>query len=481
MMEKQDFDKHLMALPDDGGQTELLQENQASVRLARVALVGRPNVGKSTLFNVLTRTRASIVSDMAGLTRDRNYGKAKLGDRWCQVIDTGGLLREEEAEIDYRVDSQARQAVEEADVVVFLVDAKEGLTVSDEAIARELRHSRKPVILAVNKTDFADPDVLLSDFYALGFAHILAIAAEHRRGVAQLGRLVVTLLEALPVSQFELQPDEMAEPSEQGIALAIIGKPNAGKSTLINRLIGEERLVASPVAGTTRDAVSVPYQDQDGEVFTLIDTAGIRRKARVSDKVEKFSIVKTLEAVDKANVVLLMLDAHEGVSDQDAHLLGEIIKRGRGLIIAINKWDHLDEESREQVKEQYARKLKFVDYAEVFFISALHGSNIRRLLPAVKRVYQSAMAEISTSKLTDALLLAYRKHQPPLVSGHAIKLQYAHQGGKNPPHIIIHGTRTSNVPASYEQYLSKFFRKHFDLLGTPVRISFRDKHNPYSQ
>ena len=416
---------------------------------------------------------------MPGLTRDRQYGEAKLGNLTCRVIDTGGLLREEESEIDFRVDHQARTAIEEADVVIFVVDGRDGLTAVDEQIAHELRRMVKPVILAVNKTDFADPDVILADFYALGMQPVIAIAAEHRRGTAKLGHMVADIIAELPEEQFLLAEDEAALPAAEGIALAIVGRPNAGKSTLINRLIGEERLVASPVAGTTRDAIDVPYVDSDGEVFTLIDTAGIRRKARVADKVEKFSIVKTLEAIERANVVVLMLDAHEGVTDQDAHLLGEIVRRGRALIIAINKWDHLDEEQKEAVKTQFERKLRFVDYAEVFYISALHGSNIRRLLPAVKRVYQAAMAELSTNRLTEALELAYRRHQPPLVNGYAIKLQYAHQGGRNPPHIIIHGSRTTNVPASYEQYLSKFFRNYFELEGTPVRISFRDKRNPY--
>lgn len=448
-------------------------------RLPLVALVGRPNVGKSTLFNAFTRSRDSLVSDLPGLTRDRQYGHAKLGGVAVRVVDTGGLLREEERDIDFRVDHQARAAIEEADVVIFVVDGRDGLNVVDEQIAQELRRLPKPVILAVNKADFADPDIILADFYALGMQPILAIAAEHRRGTAKLGQMVADLLADMPDEQFLLDEDEAPLPENEGIALAIVGRPNTGKSTLINRLIGEERLVASPVAGTTRDAIDVPYVDGDGDVFTLIDTAGIRRKARVSDKVEKFSIVKTLEAIERANVVILMLDAQEGITDQDAHLLGEIVRRGRALIIAVNKWDHLDEEHKESIRAQFERKLRFVDYAQVFYISALHGSNIRKLLPAVKGVYQSAMRELSTNKLTEALELAYRRHQPPLVNGYAIKLQYAHQGGRNPPHIIIHGSRTTNVPASYEQYLAKFFRKYFQLEGTPVRISFRDKHNPY--
>lgn len=459
-----------------------MENQEIQTRKPVVALVGRPNVGKSTLFNTLTRTRSSIVSDMPGLTRDRNYGTAMLGEIECRLIDTGGLLREEEEEIDFRVDNQARQAVEEADIVVFVLDGKDGLTSIDEKIAQELRCTKKPVLVAVNKTDFADPDIILADFYQLGFPKIIAIAAEHRRGINILGKTIVEMVETLPQEQFYLKEDEtIADETliDQGIQLAVLGRPNAGKSTLLNRLIGEERLVASPVAGTTRDAIAIPYTDIDGTLFTLIDTAGIRRKARVNDKVEKFSIVKALEAVERANVVILVLDAHEGVSEQDAHLLGEITRRGRGLIIAVNKWDHLSNDEREDIKLQFERKLHFVDYAEVFYISALHGSNIRRLLPAVKRVYECAMAEVSTNKWTEALQLAYRRHQPPLVNGHAIKLQYAHQGGKNPPHVIIHGSRTTNVPDSYTIYLSKFFRRYFELHGTPIRISYRDKFNPY--
>ena len=451
-----------------------------TLRKPLVALVGRPNVGKSTLFNALTRSRDSLVSDTPGLTRDRNYGEARLMDMPCRIIDTGGLLREEEAQIDYRVDQQARAAVNEADVVVFLVDGRDGLTAVDEQIAQELRRSHKPVILAVNKTDFADPDLILADFYALGIADTLAIAAEHRRGINRLAERIIARLHELPDAEQFGEPDDAAEGADDSIALAVIGRPNTGKSTLLNRLIGEERLVASPVAGTTRDAIAIPYEDDTGDRFTLIDTAGIRRKARVNDKIEKFSIVKTLDAIERANVVILMLDAHEGVSEQDAHLLGEITRRGRGLIIAINKWDHLDAEQRETIRQQFTRKLHFVDYAEVFYISALHGSNIRKLLPAVKKVYRSAMAELSTNKLTEALETAYHRHQPPLVQGRSIKLQYAHQGGRNPPHIIIHGTRTTNVPDSYTTYLSKFFRKQFKLHGTPIRISYRDKANPYA-
>lgn len=446
-----------------------------------VALVGRPNVGKSTLFNALTRRRDSIVSDMPGLTRDRNYGTAELETIPCTIIDTGGLLRQDEAEIDTRVDAQARQAITEADVIVLVVDGRDGLTMIDERIAQELRHSSKPVVIAVNKTDFADPDIIMADFYALGFADVFAIAAVHRRGVQVLAKHIASLLHQLPPEQFANQTYLPFSDSVEHIAIAVLGRPNAGKSTLLNRLIGEERLVVSPIAGTTRDAVTIPYLDKDGAQYHLIDTAGIRRKARVNDKVEKFSIVKALEAVEQANVVVLVLDAHEGVSEQDAHLLGEIVRRGRALIIAINKWDNLAQADKAQVTIQLERKLRFVDYAQVLYISALHGSNIRQILPAVKKAYASAMVELNTTKLTAAMELAYRRHQPALVNGYAVKMQYAHQGGRNPPHIIIHGSRTDHVSANYIQYLSKFFRRHFNLQGTPIRISFRDKHNPYAK
>lgn len=451
-----------------------------SMRKPIVALLGRPNVGKSTLFNGLTRSRDSIVSDQPGLTRDRNYGEAVLGGIPCRVIDTGGLLREEEALIDFRVDQQARYAAEEADVLLFLVDGKEGLNSVDEKIARELRTLGKPLILVVNKTDFGDVELLLSDFYQLGLSPMVAIAAEHRRGLKKLGDKVAEAIHTLPEAQFLVEEDKEDESDcDDNIALAVLGRPNAGKSTLLNRLLGEERLVASAQAGTTRDAISIPYTAENGKKFVLIDTAGIRRKSKTHDKIEKFSIVKALEAVERANVVVLVLDAQEGVAEQDAHLLGEITRRGRALIVAVNKWDSLDEEKRKEVQAQLERKLHFVDYAKIFYISALYGNNIRNLLPTVERVYLNAMRELSTNQLTEALQLAYRRHQPPLVSGRSIKLQYAHQGGKNPPHIIIHGTRTDNVPASYTQYLSKFFRRQFKLEGTPIRISYRDKFNPY--
>ena len=451
----------------------------ASESRPRIALVGRANVGKSTLFNTLTRSRASLVSDMPGLTRDRNYREADIGGRACVLIDSGGLLREEESAIDFRVDEQVRQAVEEADILLFVVDGRDGLTAVDEKIAMELRKTRKPVVLVVNKSDFLDPDIVLADFYRLGMAPLLAVAAEHRRGIDALVEAVAQLLpEKAHKATDGGEETHSAATVTEGIELAVLGRPNAGKSTLLNCLIGVERLVVSPIAGTTRDAISVPYIDNKGDRFTLIDTAGIRRKARVKNKVEKFSIVKALAAIERANVVILVLDAQAGIAEQDAHLLGEITRRGRALIIVVNKWDRLGEEGKARVRKQLDRKLHFVDYAQVFYISALHGRNVRRLIPAVKRVYRSAMAEISTNEWNQALENAYRHHQPPMVDGHAVKLRYAHQGGKNPPHVIIHGVRTRDIPPSYSQYLSKWFRRAFALHGTPIRISYRDKERP---
>lgn len=446
-----------------------------------IALVGRANVGKSTLFNVLTRSRNSLVSDMPGLTRDRNYGETSIGGRSCVLIDSGGLLRAEESAIDFRVDEQVYQAVAEADVLLFVVDGRDGLTTVDEKIAAQLRKTCKPVALIVNKTDSRDPDIVCADFYRLGMAPVLAVAAEHRQGIDRLGEAVAELLPDDAFESVRAREIAVVPTASEGdnIRLAVLGRPNVGKSTLLNRLIGSERLVVSPVAGTTRDAISIPYLDATGKRFTLIDTAGIRRKTRVKDKVEKFSIVKALEAIERANVVMLVLDAQAGISDQDAHLLGEITRRGRALIIVVNKWDHLCEEARARARSQFERKLHFVDYAQVFYVSALHGRNTRRLIPAVRQVYRSAMAEIPTNKWSEALASAYRHHRPPLISGHAVKLRYAHQGGRNPPHVIIHGSRTQSIPASYTQYLSKYFRRAFALDGTPIRISYRDTLNPY--
>ena len=448
-----------------------------------IALVGRPNVGKSTLFNVLTKTRQALVSDEAGLTRDRHYGILKFAGKSYRVVDTGGLLREEEEEIDFRVDEQARVAIAEADVIVFLVSAKEGLSITDELIAQELRKSTKPVIVAVNKSDFLDPDIAMSEFYQLGFETMIAISAAHRRGTSKLIERLAATVENLILNtpEPEVELGHFSPPEdENNIFIAVLGRPNVGKSTLVNRLLGENRLIASPVAGTTRDSIFVPYEDKDGK-YTLIDTAGIRRKSKVDEKVEKFSIVKALEAVEQANVVILVLDAKAGIAEQDAKLLGEITRRGRRLLIAVNKWDLLNAEEKTAITEELERKLHFIDYAKVFYISALKGSNVKNILPEVKNIWKSALCELSTTELTTLLQSAYAKHHPPLVNGKAIKLQYAHQGGKYPPHIIIHGTRTENIPASYTQYLMNTIRKHFNLLGTPIRISYRDKFNPYKK
>ncbi|MBP3194861.1 MAG: ribosome biogenesis GTPase Der [Cardiobacteriaceae bacterium] len=447
-----------------------------------IALLGRPNVGKSTLFNALTKTRAALVADTPGLTRDRRYGQCSLAGEKFTVIDTGGMLHDKEEKIDRQVDKQARTAADEADVLLLLLDGKSGLTSNDEEIAQELRMTKKPLIAVVNKTDFADPNLIAADFYSLGLP-LITISAEHRRGLKQMGEKIIELLENSTQYQEKLRnTEEITAKTEQdeGIKLAVLGRPNVGKSTLLNRLLGEERLVASPVAGTTRDAIFIPYEDEQGAKFTLIDTAGIRRKSQTHEKIEKFSIVKALEAIEYANVVILVLDAKSGIAEQDAKLLGEITRRGRAIIIAVNKWDNIEPEQREEIKSDLERKLHFINFAEVFYISALCGSNIRKLLPAVKKAHRNAFADLSSNELTNALQTAYHKHQPPLVQGKAIKFQYAHQGGKNPPHIIIHGSRTTKVPESYTQYLINFFRREFKLDGTAIRISYRDKENPFN-
>lgn len=442
-----------------------------------LALVGRPNVGKSTLYNALTRSNDSLVSDVAGLTRDRQYGEVRYQDLHFRVVDTGGMLRSEEEVIDVQVDSQARQAIDEADAVAFLVDGREGLNPDDLRIAHALRRQNKPVLLLVNKTDFADPHVSVAEFYELGLGEPLPIAAAHRRG---LNRVVDTLRQLWADRLVETEETFCEENVQNAIKLAVVGRPNVGKSTLINALIDEERLVASDIAGTTRDSIAVPFQAL-GRDFVLIDTAGVRRRARVQEKIEKFSVIKTLESIERAHVVLLVLDAHEGIAEQDAHLLGLITRAGRSLVIAVNKWDDLEPYLVAQTQAQLERKLNFVDYAEIHYISAKNRKNLKSLLPAVQRAHRCAMIEFNTNQLTQTLQEAYIRHQPPLVAGGKhIKMQYAHQGGKNPPTIIIHGSRLEHVPQSYTQYLMNYFRKAYRLSGTPIRIEYRSKSNPYA-
>jgi GTP-binding protein len=437
-----------------------------------VALVGRPNVGKSTLFNVLTRTRDALVHDLPGLTRDRQYGVCRLGAREFVVVDTGGLTGEKEG-IGALTARQAQLAVAEADRIVFVVDARDGLLPSDRNILATLRRSGKPVLLAVNKTDGLDENAALAEFSTLGLPSPLALSSAHGRGVPAL---VEAVLAGLP----QADPDALAEESaNDGVRVAIVGRPNVGKSTLVNRLLGEERVVVSDVAGTTRDAIRVQLE-RDGKRYTLIDTAGVRRRARVEEAVEKFSVIKTLQSIAAANVAVVLLDAHEGVSEQDATLIGHVLEEGRALVIAVNKWDGLSTYEREQCRASLSRKLDFVGYARVVTISALHGSGIAELIKAIDRAHASATREFGSAELTRALEKAYESYQPPMVRGHAPKLRFAHPGGTNPPAIVIHGSRTRHVAEAYRRYLENFFRKRFRLEGTPVRIEFRESENPFA-
>ena len=432
-----------------------------------LALVGRPNVGKSTLFNRLTRTRDALVADKPGLTRDRKYGEGKLGGAKYIVIDTGGLSDEPE-DIDTAMAAQSWQAVEEATHVLFLVDARDGLLPGDEKIANRLRQSGRTVHLVVNKIDGLNEEAALADFYRLGFEQLYAIAAEHGRGVTSM------IHSLLP------EEDDSTEEEDQitGIKVAIVGRPNVGKSTLANRILGEERVVTFDMPGTTRDSIYLPFT-RDGQAYTLIDTAGVRRRGRIKEAVEKFSVIKALQAIEDSNVVLMLLDGSEGVTDQDASLIGFINETGKALVIVVNKWDGLSQDQRSKINRELELKLPFINYAKQHFISALHGSGVGDLYKSIQKAYKSAMADLATPKLTRLLSDLTTANPPPLVKGRRIKLRYAHQGGKNPPLIVIHGNQTKSLPESYLRYLVNSFRKHLNLVGTPVRLEFKSSDNPF--
>jgi len=434
-----------------------------------IALVGRPNVGKSTLFNVLTGTRDAIVADVPGLTRDRQYGYGRLGPIPYVVIDTGGLV-ENPTGIEAQMREQTERAVGEADRLILLADARAGLTPQDHYVVRELRRSGKPVTLALNKAEGLDPDAVAIDFHSLGLGIPLAISASHGQGCEELMELVLAGLE----------PPVEPQQQQDAIRIAIIGRPNVGKSTLVNRLLGEERVIASDQPGTTRDSILVPFQ-RDGHEFMLIDTAGLRRRSKVADVVERASVVKTLQAIAEAHIVVLVLDAHDTVSEQDASVLGIALQRGRALIIAVNKWDGIPPEQREEIQRQLALKLDFVPFAPLQFISARHGTGVGELMELTVRAYEAAMREMPTKELTRTLEKAMTVHQPPMIRGRRIKLRYAHQGGRNPPRIVIHGNQTALVPDSYSRYLANVFRKKFDLFATPVAVEFRTDSNPYDR
>jgi len=439
-----------------------------------IALVGRPNVGKSTLFNRLTRSRDALVADLPGLTRDRKYGEGKVGDRAYLVIDTGGISGAE-AGIDKAMAEQSLLAIDEADVVLFLVDARAGINPADEMIADHLRRQQKVCHLVVNKVDGLDPDVARSDFFALGMGEPLTIAASHGRGVTAL---IDHTLDELGIEV----PDEDAvrerefDPSTR---IAIVGRPNVGKSTLVNRMLGEERVVVYDQAGTTRDSIYIPYE-RDGQPYTLIDTAGVRRRKHIREAVEKFSIVKTLQAIEDANVVVAVIDAREGVTEQDLHMLGFVIDSGRALVVALNKWDGMTQEQKESVKAQVERRLAFAAFARFHFISALHGSGVGDLYRSIDEAYRCAMAKWSTNQLTRLLEDVVADHQPPTVNNRRIKLRYAHQGGSNPPIIVVHGNQTDALPGAYKRYLENRFTKLLKVKGTPIRFEFRTGDNPFA-
>jgi GTPase len=434
-----------------------------------VAIVGRPNVGKSTLFNALTRTRDAIVADLPGVTRDRQYGYARIGPVPCVLIDTGGLV-DRPSGIQALMREQTAKAVAESDRVIFLVDARAGLTAEDRYVARELRRAGKPVTLAVNKAEGLDADIVAADFQELGIGAPLAIAAAHGQGCRELMETVLEGVEA---------GSGPAEDSS-AIRVAVIGRPNVGKSTLVNRLLGEERVIASEQPGTTRDAIMVPFS-RDGRDFLLVDTAGVRRRARVEDPIERTSVARTLQAIAEAHVVVMVLDAHEQVGEQDASVLGQALERGRVLLIAINKWDGIPMEQRDEIRRQLSLKLDFVPFAPQHFISARHGTGVGELARDVVRGYDAAMRAMSTPQLTKVLERALEAHQPPLVKGRRIKLRYAHQGGRNPPRIVVHGNQTVSVPDAYRRYLANVYREAFKLYATPVAVEFRTDANPYDR
>lgn len=476
-----------------------------------VALVGRPNVGKSTLFNRLTRTRDALVADFPGLTRDRKYGQARFNELEYIVVDTGGIDGSEQG-IELEMASQSLAAIDEADVVLFMVDARAGLTSADEAIAAHLRRCQKKTLLVANKTDGIDADSATGEFYQLGLGEIYQIAAAHGRGVLTLLETALApQLEALSADgdgdgdgeddamaddEDELEFDdamledamavidevieEEALPFEDApIKLAIVGRPNVGKSTLTNRILGEERVVVYDMPGTTRDSVYIPMQ-RDEQDYVLIDTAGVRRRGKVHEAVEKFSVIKTLKAIDDANVVLLVLDAREGISDQDLSLLGFVLNAGRSIVLAVNKWDGLSQDVRDDIKRELDRRLGFIDFARLHFISALHGSGVGNLFESVKEAYASATKRVNTSMLTRIMQMAQDDHQPPLVRGRRVKLKYAHAGGYNPPRIIVHGNQVKDLPDSYKRYLINYFRRSLQVVGTPIRVEFQEGDNPYA-
>jgi GTP-binding protein len=440
-----------------------------------IALVGRPNVGKSTLFNRMTRSRDALVADLPGLTRDRHYGEGRMGERPFLVIDTGGFEPVAKEGIMHEMALQTKQAVAEADVVMFIVDGRQGLTPHDKTITDFLRKSGRKVMLVVNKSEGMKYTAVTAEFYELGMGDPYVISAAHGDGVLDL------VTEAIDQAA-TLRPHEEPEfdPADFGVKIALIGRPNVGKSTLINTLVGEQRVIAFDMPGTTRDSIEVPFE-KGGKNYTLIDTAGIRRRGKIFEAVEKFSVVKTLQSISEANVVVLMLDAQENIAESDAHIAGFILESGRALVVAVNKWDGLTSDQRDQIKNDIDRKLDFLSFAETKFISALKGTGINHLMKAVDTAYAAATAKLSTPRLTRALQEAVEKQEPRRKGSTRPKMRYAHQGGQNPPIIVIHGNALDGITEPYKRYLEKHFRDTFDLIGTPLRIELRSGKNPFAK
>ena len=435
-----------------------------------LALVGRPNVGKSTLFNRITKTRDAIVADIPGLTRDRHYGLGRMGDKPFLVVDTGGFEPLIKEGILSEMARQTEQAIAEADVVVFVVDGRYGITPQDKEIANKLRRLDRPVFVAVNKTEGMNRGVVSAEFHELGLGDPHPISATHGEGVRLL---IDRALSSFPLPAVEEDPN-------QSLRVAIAGRPNVGKSTLVNTLLGEERVIAFDMPGTTRDAIYVDFE-RNGKPYTLIDTAGLRKRGRVFEAIEKFSVVKTLQSIEEANVVILVLDARQDISDQDAHIAGFAVESGRALVVAVNKWDGLDHYKREQVRLMLQRKLKFLDFARFHFISAKDNIGLEAMFKSVDAAYKAATADLPTPKLTRVLGDAISRQAPPRHGIFRPKPRYAHQGGQNPPVIVVHGNAVEHISDSYKRYLENVFREAFRLQGTPLRIQFNTSHNPYAE